>query len=107
MKQCFELWLAWLTYPSLIEMWSGNHMYIFSYLGRGLRMPRAVLLGATNVYQMRLYVAHSQLVQLYQMTFVERQKLGIYTQKNKLLNERDLNVAPIMHLIKSSKLELL
>ena len=32
------------------------------------------LLGATNVYQMRLYVAHSQSFQLYQMTYVERQK---------------------------------
>jgi len=25
-----------------IETWSGNHMFIFSYLRRGLRMPRAV-----------------------------------------------------------------
>ena len=32
------------------------------------------LLGAMNVYQMRLYVAHSQSFQLYQMTYVERQK---------------------------------
>ena len=32
------------------------------------------LLGATNVYHMSLYVAHSQSYQLYQMTFVERQK---------------------------------
>ena len=32
------------------------------------------LLGATNVYQMRLYVAHSQSFQFYQMTYVERQK---------------------------------
>ncbi|MGL4614991.1 MAG: hypothetical protein ACRCVV_14050, partial [Shewanella sp.] len=30
------------------------------------------LLGATNVYQMRLYLTHSQSVQLYQMTNVER-----------------------------------
>lgn len=43
-------------------------MHIFSYLRRGLRR-------AKNVYQMRLYVAHSQSFQLYQMTYVERQKL--------------------------------
>jgi len=34
-------------------------MFIFLYLRRGLRIPRAVLLGATNVYQIRLYI-HSQ-----------------------------------------------
>lgn len=34
-------------------------------------------------------------------------KLNVsYTQKNNLLNERDLIVAPIIHLIKSSKLGL-
>ena len=32
------------------------------------------LLDATNVYQMRLHVAHRQSFQLYQMTYVERQK---------------------------------
>ena len=31
-------------------------------------------MGATNVIQMSLYVAHSQSYQLYQMTYVERQK---------------------------------
>ena len=32
------------------------------------------LSGDTNVYQMRLYVAHSQSFQLYQMTYVEWEK---------------------------------
>ena len=48
-------------------------MFIFSYLRRGLRMPRAFY-WALRMYQMRLYVAHSQSFQLYQMTHVERQK---------------------------------
>ena len=37
-------------------------------------IARSRLLGTTNVYHMSLYVAHSQSYQLYQMTYVERQK---------------------------------
>lgn len=35
--------LAWLTSDQFsFETWSGNHTFIFLYLRRGLRMPRAV-----------------------------------------------------------------
>ena len=37
-------------------------------------ISRSRLLGATNDYHTSLYVAHSQSYQLYQTTFVERQK---------------------------------
>ena len=49
------------------------------------------LVGATNVYQMRLYVAHSQSFQLYQMTYVERQKLEEETKINIVLSSLERN----------------
>jgi len=39
--------LAWITPDHVsLRMASGNHMFIFSFLRHGLRMPRAVLLGS-------------------------------------------------------------
>ena len=42
------------------------------------------LLGATNVYHKRLFVALSQSYQLYQMTYVKQQKFGEQASRKKM-----------------------
>ena len=67
--------VAWLT-PDLIviyiEVWE-PHINFLVFEARFM-IAESRLLGATNVYHMSLYVAHRQSYQLYQMTYVERQK---------------------------------
>ena len=72
-KHC--IMVAWLaSYPHL--KWDGvwkphAHFLVFE---AWFTNAQSRLLGATNVCQMRLFLAHSQSFQLYLMTYVARQK---------------------------------
>lgn len=75
-KKTIKCWLDTLqTQPRLIEMFFWETHVHFLVFEAWFTNAQSHLLGATNVYQMCLYVAHSQSFQLYQMTYVERQKL--------------------------------
>ena len=67
--------LAWLaSYPHL--KWDGVWKPHANFLvfEAWFTNAQSRLLGATNVCQMRLFLAHSQSFQLYLMTYVARQK---------------------------------
>ncbi len=61
--------------PNLVENWVWEPHAQFLVFEAWFQNARRSLLGAKNVYQICLYVAHSQSFRLYQMTYVERQKL--------------------------------
>ena len=62
-----------LEYVAVTHSFSRSHIH-FLVFEAWFTIARSRLFGATNVYDMSLYVAHSQSYQLYQMAYLERQK---------------------------------